>query len=49
MNLASGLLGVGLYCEDGDGYILDIFSNVMEDGEGFIYYESLDGFTKVVK
>lgn len=49
MNLTSGLLGVGLYCEDGDGYILDIFSNVMEDGEGFIYYESLDGFTKVVK
>ena len=45
---ASNVLGVALYFTDSEGYVNDIFGLTLDDDEGFIFIENLDGFTKVV-
>ena len=44
---ASNMVGIALYFVDSEGYIYDIFGLTMEDEEGFVTIENLDGFTKV--
>ncbi len=45
---ASNVVGVALYFTDSNGYVNDIFGQTLEDDEGYIYIENLDGFSKVV-
>lgn len=46
---ATNMVGVALYFTDSEGYINDIYGQTMDDEEGYITIENLDGFTKVVQ